>query len=116
METWPVILQDYLNENAFSYQPGDVTLQSENSIGPKKRRRRVTSSVDVVTCTITIDKSDFQLFKDFYYTTLAGGVKSFAFNDPITGDPSEYKIEPGWTIGPVGGRNFSISMTWEKQL
>jgi hypothetical protein len=116
MELWPSQLQDYLNEDAFTLQPGDVTIQSDNSTGPKKRRRRVTAPIDVLQCTITIDRDDYQLFRDFYYTTLAGGILSFGFDDPITGVASEYKIEPGWSIVPMGGRNFRVSMNWEKQL
>lgn len=116
MEVWPAQLQDYLNEDAFTDQPGDVTIVSENSVGPKKRRRRYTKSVDALQCTITIDRDDYVVFKNFFYTTLAGGVLSFGFDDPITGEASEYKIEPGFTTTPLGGRKFRITMNWEKQL
>lgn len=116
MEIWPIQLQDYLNQDAFTYQPGDVTIQSDNSVGPKKRRRRYTAPVDKLQCTITIDRDDYAIFESFYYTTLAGGIKTFGFDHPITGVASEFYIEPGWTVTLLGGRNFRISMNWEKAL
>ena len=114
-EVWPLELQDYLNSESFSQSNKPITLKSANEAGPAKRRRRFTKVVKELTCSITVDRDLVQLFEDFFYTTLGAGVKAFAFDDPITGVPGEYKIEEGFSINPLGGRNFSITMTWEKQ-
>lgn len=116
MEVWPASLQDYLNEESFSFAPGSVVIESQNETGPPKIRRRITKSVDRISCTITIDKDDFQTFYDFFYTTLAGGVNYFGFDHPLTGNPTSFKIKPGWSVNPKGGRTFVVSMEWEETL
>ena len=114
-EIWPAQLQDYVNEESFSQSGRPITLKSQNESGPSKRRRRFTKAIFDLSCTITIDRDDYQVFEDFFYTTLGAGVKAFAFDDPITGVPSEFKIEEGWNLSPIGGRAFRITMNWEKQ-
>lgn len=110
--TWPVQLQQKLNETSFSYKLGNTVIKTNMSTGPVKRRRRFTEGIDGLTCTIDLHYSNFTIFKSFYDTTINGGVDSFEFNHPFTGVLTEFKMDtPG--ITRLGGEWFRVNMTWE---
>lgn len=112
MITWPSVFQDLLNEANFSLSPGVTTIETDMEVGPKKKRRVSTTPIDSFSCSIDIDRDDYQTFEDFYNITLAGGVNYFEFNHPIKGTAEEFRMNFDG-VSPLGGRVFRITMTWE---
>lgn len=114
--SWPLALQQKLNQAEFNIEKGSVKLESDMDIGPVKSRARYTKSVDRYSCSIWVDQTTFTTFENFYDTTLGGGVKVFEFNHPITGTLTNWKFLGTPKISPVnGGIIFQVSMVWEKQ-
>lgn len=116
MENWPVSLQQKLNVDNFTMQYGDTTVTSEVDAGVPKKRSRYTDGMDVYTCSVNLDFADQATLKTFYKTTLANGTKTFAFDDPFTEEPAEFRFAAPPSITPLGngGRAFKVSMSWEK--
>lgn len=111
-QVWPPALQDYVNEESFGIQTGSTVLVSDMDVGPPKKRRRFTRSVDKFEVTITIDAADYLTMYNFFDSTLNGGVEQFEFNHPITGVPTNFRMnEPKYT--PKGGATFMVQMSWE---
>lgn len=115
-QLWPAQLQDYLNEDSFRYAFGNTVIKTEMEVGPPKRRRRSTEAIDSISCTIDMEYDDISILKNFYDTTLNGGVDSFEFTDPFTLTTKEYKFDGPPQVRPIGGRWFRVSMVWEVQL
>ena len=81
-------------------------------VGPPKVRRRITKGTDIYNVTIIVDSAGYSTLENFFDNTLAGGVKQFEFDHPITGNTEIYRMqEPRYT--PVGSE-FLASMVWEK--
>lgn len=116
MDTWPVSLQQKVDVAGFSYTPGDTRVATEMDIGPKKVRSRFTDGVDKYECQVLLDFDDVTTFKAFYKTTLSNGTLPFSFVDPLTEVDTAFRFSPGQEpiIRPLGGRVFSLSMSWEK--
>lgn len=112
---FPSQLQQYVNESGFSFAYGKSVISSSNDIGPDKRRRVTTRAKNSYSVTINVNRVEFDLFDVFYRTTTNAGILAFDYEDPITGDAAEFKIIGEPTINSIGGGNFQISMTWEKQ-
>ncbi len=111
--TWPASLQDFINEESFSLQTGSTVLVSDMDIGPAKKRRRFTKSVDKFDVTITLkNQTDYTTFSNFFDLDLNGGVEQFVFDHPLSGVPTNFRMsEPKYT--PLGGTAFLVSMQWE---
>lgn len=117
IETWPVSLQQLLNEDSFNVEIGETVIRSEMDVGPEKVRRRSTRPIDTYTCSIDIYQTDVNTFKQFFNTTLNGGVNSFYFNDPLTGTTEVFKFSKSPTFSPLGTAGwYRISMSWKKQI
>ena len=84
------------------------------AFGPDKIRRRTTLAIDAVNGSVRLEHDDYDLFYNFYNTTLAGGTKGFYFNDPITQVQTVYRFKSEPRISSMGGEYFNISMSWEK--
>ena len=112
--SWPLALQQYLNQAEFSQAPVDTAIRTPQSTGPRKRRRRYTKKITAQTCSMRIKGSDYHLFEDFYDLTLQGGTLPFVFDDPITGVSSGFYCDK-YSVKPLGGEHFVISMAWEKK-
>lgn len=115
MSAWPVSLQQKLNVASFQYHPGNTRVSTEMDVGPAKTRSRFTDAVDVYTCEVNLDFTEVATFKTFYKTTLGNGTLPFDFTDPFTGLVTSYRFSPGTDpiITPLGGRVFTLGMTWE---
>lgn len=111
---WPAFLQEFLNTASFSYAFGDTTIRSENDTGLAKVRRRYTKSVDVIQCSIDIEFDDFSNFENFYDVDLNGGVTRFQYPHPFTQVPTMFRMVGPPALRPLGGRNFEVTMQWEK--
>lgn len=111
--TWPGFLQDKLNQSGFSLSFQDNVVRSQTEIGPAKLRARSTKRIDTFTSTITIDKTQFQDWNDFFTVSLGNGVNEFIFNHPFKGTPATFRFTRPPKIDPLGGTSFTISMEWE---
>lgn len=112
-ESWPLTLQQKLNEANFSFTKGDTVLRSDMEVGPSKVRRRYTTSIDEITGSITVNVSEFNIFENFFETTLEGGSKSFYFNHPITGVQGIFRFKGAYKTDSLGGGIFQIKFNWE---
>lgn len=113
--TWPISLQDKLNEDSFSVEFGNTVLRSEMDIGPAKVRRRTTRPIDVYTCSINLYQSDYATFTTFFNTTLNGGINTFDFVDPFSGQLTTFRFLKPPSVSPIGRAGwFKITMAWEK--
>jgi hypothetical protein len=112
--TWPITLEQLLNESGFAIEFPKSWIESETDIGPKKRRRRTTQTYEKLSCSILMEKSLYTTFKNFYDVTLSGGTLPFEFAHPITQVTTEYKMDVP-QISPAGGLYFTVSMSWEEQ-
>jgi len=113
-QTWPSTLQAKINESGFSRKKGDTLLRTEMEVGIAKVRRRYTKGINELRVSIWVTQSQFNDFETFYDTTLAGGVLSFNFVDPITKATKVYRFKAPPETDYVGGETFAISMTWEE--
>ena len=113
-QTWPVTLQDFLNEASFTYTIGETDITSDMDIGLSKKRRRFTKGVNTVSCTIDMERDTFTTLYNFYNDTLNGGVLTFNFDHPITSVASEWRFVAPPRLTPLGGVWFRVSMEWEE--
>lgn len=114
--TWPAQLQQLLNENSFSFAYGNRVLTSQMGIGPEKMRLLYTKAINKFSCSINITTQQFiDYFDPFYQISLAAGTLSFNFVHPLKQTTKEFKIIGEPTITPIGGGNFTVTMTWEEQ-
>ena len=114
-EAWPVGLQQKLNADGFQVKFGNTNLRSDMDVGPAKVRSRYTDAVDIYTCSILLnDMDEYDTFLTFFKTTLNNGSLRFEFDDPFSGDPTEFRFAEPPDIRPLGGTVFQVSMSWEK--
>jgi len=116
MASWPSTLQECLNENNFTYTPGNVSITQDMEIGPKKSRRRYTTPVDMITGSIDLHKDDYNTLYNFYYSTLGGGVDYFDVDHPITKDPISVRFTEPFNVSTKGGEWFIVNLSWEVSL
>lgn len=112
--TWLALLPQLVDVESFGLRKGETVLRSDNDVGLAKVRRRFTKGVDVLTVSFTMTSTQLALFEDFYDVDLNGGANTIAFDHPITGVASEFRIVGAPDYRPKGGDYFSVSMTWEK--
>lgn len=112
-QTWPVSLQQKLNEQGFTFSLGETVTTSSMGVGPAKKRRRFTKPIDTLRGTINLEESDYQTFYDFFNTTLNGGIEVFEYEHPITKLTQEFRFVRAPNISPLGGSYFRVSMEWE---
>ncbi len=114
--SWPSGFQELLNQAGFSLAFPRTYIESENDVGPRKRRNRTTQGPEKFSCSIVIEKSQYATFKNFYDVTLANGVLSFEYDHPFTGTLTEFIFLDTPSIVPIGGTYFNLSMSWEEVL
>jgi hypothetical protein len=111
---WPATLQQKVNEANFGNEFGDTVLKSDMDIGPAKLRRRFTRGFDTFTTSIELTTAQYTLFRNYYYTSLNGGVLPFQFDHPITKTPSEFRFGAVPRVTSLGGGIFRVAMVWEE--
>lgn len=118
MDNWPAQLAQKVQAAGFQYAPGQTRIATEMDVGPKKVRSRFTDAVDTYQCQVTLDFDDVQTFKTFYKTTLSNGTLPFLFVDPFDEVEVAFRFTPQQdpVIRPFGngGREFVLSMDWER--
>lgn len=111
--TWPITFQQNLNEAGFTLEVPNQFIETEMDVGPKKRRRRTTASLEKISCSIWIEKTDYTTLKNFYDVTLAGGTLPFEFEHPFTGVLTQFRMY-NLSITPVGANELNVAMQWEE--
>ena len=111
--SWPISLQQVLNEDSFSFKGGDTVLRSDTDTGPNKVRRRFTNSIDTMSASINITSAEYTTFINFFDITLNGGVNVFQLNHPITGVLSDWRFIGSYTISSIRGGNFKLGFNLE---
>lgn len=84
MPAWPTGLPDYVQEQGYSEQMPDTTIETNMDIGPAKIRRRTTTASRIITCTILMTQAQSVIFEEFYLTTLRGGSLTFDWVHPLS--------------------------------
>lgn len=112
-EIVPGDLQDKLNSAGFSFKQGSTSIRSNMEIGLDKVRQRFTTPINQIQGTVNIVKNDIATLQTWFDTTLAGGSKTFLYEDPFTGLDDEFRFIGEYGIVPLGGINFRVSFTWE---
>jgi len=113
MASWPLTLQQFINESGFNLDIGDTSISTTMDVGLDKKRRRYTKGIDMFSVTIDLEKDDYLTLYNFYNDTLNGGVNSFTFDHPLTGVSSDWRFKGAPNVAPKGGLWFRVSMKWE---
>lgn len=101
---WPVEMRQFPQRQAFNGGPLDTRVRFETEYGPPITRNRTTANPETYDATFpNLRLTAVAAFKAFYTTTLSGGVRNFAWRDPVTGDVALWKI-----LGN-GARAFDIT-------
>lgn len=80
MDTWPATLPDPLFEG-YEDTIGDGRIRSRTDVGPPKVRRRTTSAVRPLRCSMIMTDAQLTTLKTFIRTTLLGGALPFYWTD-----------------------------------
>lgn len=111
---WPSQLQQLVNEQSFAYKFGETVIRSDVDVGPKKVRRRFTRPINTATVSIDMDVSQYNIFYNFFFTTINAGVTPFELAHPITGVLKQWRFLEPPDIRPTGGVTFTANMQWEE--
>ncbi len=116
MDAWPISLQQKMDVAGFQYRMGRTKVSTDMDVGPAKVRARFTDAVDGYDLQHTLDFDDIATFKTFYKTTLGNGTLPFTFPDPFTLATETFRFAPDSDpiIRPLGGRVFTLTMSWER--
>ena len=100
---WPASLPQLPKREAFNGGPLDTRAAFNPEYGPPILRARTTASPRTFDATFrNLKLVQMQAFEAFLSTDLGGAVKSFAWRDPIFGDPALWKIMGN------GGRIYDV--------
>lgn len=89
---WPSSLPQELSQRGFEYDPPDLTIREEMSLGEDKSRRRGTAGVTRVVGEMVLSRQQVETLLDFYRDTLSEGIRPFDWKDPITEADVEMKF------------------------
>jgi hypothetical protein len=90
---WPVAMPQLPRREGFNGGPIDSRAVFDTEYGPPITRARTTANPETFDAAFrNLRLTALQAFKAFIATDLAGGVKSFAWRDPVFGDPALWKI------------------------
>ena len=111
---WPSQLQQNLLEPSFNFKYGDSRLRTNMDVGLAKVRRRSTREIDTASGSIHLKYADYMTFKNFYKTSINGGVTPFDIIHPIEQVTATFRFVSAPTIRSIGGGVFEVSMEWEE--
>lgn len=81
--TWPTVLPRP-ERQTYGMKPDDPRLKRTGESGPPAYRRMVSSVAERTSLSLSVDRSDRQVFWDFYNEDCGHGTKAFIMPDPIT--------------------------------
>lgn len=109
---WPTGLQDKLNSSDFGMNFGETNVRSQMETGPYKVRKRFTRALDVINCSILMNRSEYATFRTFYDTSLSNGTLAFTYLHPLTNAMTDFKFSGPPSIRFIQGNHFQVSMNW----
>lgn len=112
-QAWPSGFQDRLNVESFQFAIGDTLIRSEMETGPKKVRRRFTKAIDKFSCSMTLTRSQYATFRNFYDVTLNAGSLPFTYKHPLTDVNTDFIFSKTPTLTMLGGTHVVLNMEWE---
>lgn len=115
---WPSSLPQYFLRAGFSHSRPNNLISTQMDRGPAKVRRRNLAGVGKMSGSMVMTLDQWNDFENFIDNTLAGGVLSFLFPDPL--NPGSYltvKFDPTATIGrtPFAENKFSVPVALDIQ-
>jgi len=103
MNPWPPEISDAFTSDAFTETPQEITIRTEMDTGPPKVRRRFIHPVRTYHCEIVLrDADEYQILRDFYYITLAGGTDTILIPHPITDEETEFRFASAPKFSALG--------------
>jgi len=102
------------NLSGNSPKPGSVAYISEFDIGIRKRKR-YCGTYQIGLVFIMRSKTQMQEWKNFFYTTLNSGVKTFNADFEIEGntDIKEFRFFDGYEPIALGAGKFRVTATFD---
>jgi hypothetical protein len=70
-------------------------------VGPGKVRRRYTAMPRTIAGVVIVTRSECDILRDFFISTLDGGTKPFLWEDPRSGAPLSFRFTARPTFEPV---------------
>lgn len=113
MAAWPSTLPDSFLVSGFKYEPGNPTIRTEVEAGEAKKRRRYSSTVDLVDGNIFLEGSQYDTLIDFYENTTQHGALRFDWFHPITGNQKEFRFVGAPSITPLSGDQYRAKIQLE---
>jgi hypothetical protein len=111
--TWPEPLPATLLLDGLSKQPQGNVVRTAMDAGPKKARRRYTARTVKYSGKQVFSKAELAAFEQFYHAVLADGVRRFAFTDPFTLEPAEFRFTADYAVAAIEG-HFEVAMQLER--
>jgi len=107
---WPVALPDCPQ----TWREVDIPqiIRSEVDVGVAKTRRRYTRERSRISATLTLSKTNYSDFKQFYNVTLKDGLDTFDYTHPYTGETLECRFIQAPEIS-MNSKAFTVNMEWE---
>ena len=110
---WPELLPSGMLAEGFTKQPQSNVIRTNMDAGPRKARRRYTARTVNFTGRQIFDMAELAVFEQFYHNVLADGVLRFNFEDPVTGETSEFRFTSDYTVTSIEGL-FDVSLNLER--
>lgn len=110
---WPAALQDMPNQD-FSEGIEDGVIHSKPETGPTMSRPRFSRLRSTPRLNFWVDKSQYEVFMEFYRLDLAQGCLPFDWLHPIKQTPMSLKFMRPPSITYVGPMNWEISCEFEE--
>lgn len=86
MPVWPPGLPQEIPQEGYRGTSADNVIRTAMDVGPPKTRRRSSARNRTFTVSFRFDQAEVTLFREFWRTTLEGGVLRFEFPDSEGGN------------------------------
>ena len=118
---WPEALPDCTTR--FDEQSVDLRVRTEMEVGPPKTRRRYTSPMRRISCSMVIEKLYVPTLRSFYEGSgessnhvggTEGGYRFFNFKSPLDNEVHYYRFLTPPKLTNAGPLHCNVSMEWEE--
>jgi len=111
---WPAVLPQSPLRSGWRGGPRSARVSFAPDYGPPIERRAITAETAVYDATFGHMRRDqIAAFRAFHDVDLAGGISGFAWRDPITGDPGEWRMlapDMEWSEAAMGATLSTMSV------
>lgn len=112
MTAWPGTLPQLVDQSGYSESPPNILLRSTVDSGPAKSRRRFTSGVRPITCSMILTAAELEILDAFYIDDMASGSLTFTWVHPRTQDAATFRFTKPPTYSPFGA-SYQVSLELE---